>query len=160
MKKWSVGMVAVGLCSFLGVTMLTDSSSASAAYRRLHSSICHYYYDNAGTTLYNGAYLSASTNGRAIYCPAVSDSELPHASVTTLNVHGYSPSARSNYSRACNKAYNSSALSCGPIKYWSAGYTGVYGVDVGVWNANGAGMPMVLNYIAPNGRLYGFYMKN
>lgn len=98
--------------------------------------------------MYNGSSLSVNTTGRSIYCTAPSDSELPHAATRTLNVHGYAPSVNSTYSMACAKAYNTSMNSCGPLKYWAAGYAGVYGVSVVAW-ANVGSMP-----------LYGFYMES
>ncbi|HWO26764.1 MAG TPA: hypothetical protein VNO30_48880 [Kofleriaceae bacterium] len=153
--------LAVGIGSLLvGVALIghVGINDASAAYRRVHSAQCHYFYDDAGTGLYNGAYLSTSVS-RGIYCPAPSDSTLPHSSTTTLNVHGYSPSAFSAYSQACAKEYNTSAYSCGTAKYWAAGYGGVYGVSVSAW-ANGASMPVVYNYLPAGSTLYGFFMAN
>jgi hypothetical protein len=143
----------------VGLMALTQSGEAEAAYRRVHSSVCHYWYDDAGSGLYNGAYLSVGTTGRGIYCPAPSDSLLPHSSAIYLNVHGYAPST-SNYSRACVKSYNSSAYTCGTAKYWPAGYGGVYGVSVSAWTGNAPGFPVVYNYLPPSAVLYGFYIAN
>lgn len=140
------------------LALFGHAGSASAAYRRVHSSQCHYYYDDAGSSLYNGAWLATYSSGRGIFCPAPSDSELPHSSTVTLNVHGYSPSATSVYSEACAKAYNTPALTCGPIKYWGAGYVGVYGVSVTAWS-DPAAMPYVYNFLPAGSQLYGFYMS-
>ena len=153
-------LLAVGIGSFLiSIVSIGHIDSASAAYRRVHASQCHHYYDNAGTTLYNGSTLSVNTTGRSIYCTAPSDSELPHAGTRTLNVHGYAPSVNSTYSMACAKAYNTAAYSCGPLKYWASGYAGVYGVSVTAW-ANGGSMPLVYNYLPAGAALYGFFMES
>ena len=79
-----------------GIALVGDVgvNTASADYRRVHSAYCHYFYDNVGTGLYNGAWISTNT-ARGIYCPAPSDSELAHHEVTTLNVHGYEPPSTS-----------------------------------------------------------------
>jgi hypothetical protein len=152
---------AIAIGAFLAsIALFGHAGTASAAYRRVHSSQCHYFYDDAGSSVYNGAWLSASTTGRGIYCAAPSDSELPHAATVTLNVHGYSPSATGAYSEACAKAYNTAAYTCGTLKYWASGYGGVYGVSVSPWNADAAAMPMVYNYLPPGATLYGFYMAN
>jgi hypothetical protein len=145
-------LVSVALIGHVGI------NDASAAYRRVHSSQCHYFQDDAGAGLYNGAWLSTTT-GRGIYCPAPSDSTLAHSSTTTLNVHGYSPSSTSAYSQACAKVYNTSAYSCGPLKYWAAGYGGVYGVSLSAW-ANSTSMPLVYSYLPAGSTLYGFFMAN
>lgn len=153
-------VLAVGIGSFLiGLASIGQIDSASAAYRRAHSAYCTYYYDNAGTDLYNGGYLTTYSVGRGIYCPAPSDSELPHSSVVTLNVHGYTPSANTAYSRACAKAYNTSAYTCGTVKYWGAGYAGVYGVSVTPWS-DGSAMPLVYNYLPAGTTLYGYFMAD
>jgi hypothetical protein len=152
-------LVFVGVGSFLvALALIGHIDSASAAYRRVHSSQCHYYYDNTGTGVYNGSRLTSYTTGRGIYCPAPSDSELPHSSTVHLNVHGYTPTPSSTYSRACAKAYNTSAYTCGALKYWGTGYTGVYGVSVSAWAANGAAFPVVYTFLPASASLYGFYM--
>ena len=158
MKTLGFFVIMIGTY-FIGITAFGHEKEAAAAYRRVHSAECHYYYDDAGSTVYNGAYLVMGATGRAVYCPAPSDSELPHASTTTLNVHGYSPAANSAYSETCAKQYNTAMLTCGGLSYWAAGYGGVYGVDVAAW-ADAAAMPMVYNFLPANAQLFGFYMAN
>ena len=153
-------LLVIGGGSFLvGMALIGHTGAASAAYRRVHSSQCHYYYDDAGSEVYNGAWLASYSTGRGIYCPAPSDSELPHSATTALNVHGFSPSASPAYSMACAKAYNTSAFSCGPLKYWAPGYDGVYGVSLTAW-ADGTAMPVVYSFLPANASLYGFFMAN
>lgn len=152
-------LIAVGIGSFLvGLALMGRVDTASAAYRRVHSSQCHYSYDDAGVGLFNGAYLYTST-GRGIYCAAPSDSELQHLSTYMLNVHGYSPPATSVYSMACAKAYNTSANTCGTLKYWGSGYVGVYSVSLTAWWANAWSLPYVYSYLPAGSSLYGFYMS-
>jgi hypothetical protein len=153
-------VLVAGIASFLlCLALFGRTTTASAAYRRVHSSQCHYFYDDAGTDLYNGMWLATYSSGRGIYCAVPSDSELPHASTVELNVHGYSPSATSAYSMACAKAYNASASSCGPLKYWASGYGGVYGVSLTSWY-DWASMPVVYSYLPAGSALYGFFMAN
>jgi len=159
MRIWNA--LAFGIGAYLATMVLIGHTApAAAAYRRVHSSQCHYFNDDAGTQVYNGMYLANYTTGRIIYCAAPSDSELPHAATTELNVHGYAPSGTWPYSVACAKAYNTASYSCGTLKYWAAGYTGVYGVDVSTWQADFTAMPVVYNYLPAGGQLYGFYMAN
>ena len=102
--------------------------------------------------------LAVGSNGRSIYCPAPSDSELPHSATVTLNVHGYSPTATSAYSEACAKAYNTAAGTCGTFKYWAVGYGGVFGISVTPWS-DGAAMPLVYNFLPAGSQLFGFFMS-
>jgi len=149
----SVGTYLAGMMLFAG----TDD--AVAAERRLHSSICHYYYDNAGTGLYNGAYLSTNSTARSIFCPVVSDNTLFHTNVVQLNVHGYESSGESNYSRACSIDPWSSSAACGTTKYWGSGWNGAYGINLSQWN-NLARFPYIYTYLDSNGRLHGYYMAD
>ncbi len=145
-----------------GGILLVSSSNADAAFRRAHSSECHSYYDNSGTNVYNGAYLSVSSaaSTQGIYCPVATDGYLTHNSTVELNVHGFEASGQNNSSRACVKHYNSTGYACGITKSWGGGNAGVYGVDVNSWRAYGASFPYIYNSIAPGGILYGFYFRN
>jgi hypothetical protein len=161
MKHGKTGILSLALGAALAAGLVSESGTANAAYRRVHATACHYYYDNAGTEVYQGAWLgNQGSVNRGIYCNAPSDSTLSHSGTITLNVHGFEPSGLNNTSQACVKFYNASGTSCGPSKSWGSGYSGVFGVSVSAWTANGAGMPYVYNFIAPGGHVYGFYMAN
>lgn len=147
-------MVAVG-------TLASFTPQADAAYRRGHSSECHNYYNNAGTSLYNGSSLSNyGTSTVGIYCPVATDGYLPHNAVATLNVHGYTPSGYYNQSRACVKNYDNTSNACGVAKTWGASESGVVGLDVSAWTSNPYDFPYIYSTISPGGRLYGFFMTN
>lgn len=151
---------------FIGTTVLVAASTglflqpAFANERRAHSSSCTYYNDAAGTTLYNGAYISVGSTARTIFCPVNTDSYLAHYQATALNVHGYEASGSSNYSRACVKHYNSSGTSCGTTNYWGATYAGGAAVNLSSWTTYGASFPYILNYIDASGQLYGYWFAN
>jgi hypothetical protein len=152
-------VLAIGIGTYLGgIALFGQADTASAAFRRVHSSQCHYTYDDAGSDLYNGMVFAPGTIGRSVYCPAPSDSELPHSATVTLNVHGYSPSTTAAYSEACAKAYNTSASTYGTFKYWAAGYDGVYGVSVAPWSDDTA-MPLVYSFLPAGSQLFGFFMS-
>jgi hypothetical protein len=159
MNKFRIALT-VAFCAFAVTFAMADASDAKAAYRRVHSAACHYYFDDAGSDLYNGAWINAYTSGRGIYCAAPSDSELPHASTVTLNVHGFEAANQNAYSYACVKYYNASGTSCGTTTNWGASYAGALNVSVSAWTANGAGMPYVYTWLPPSSQLYGFYMAN
>jgi len=108
----------------------------------------------------NGNDLRVMAQSRDIYCPAPSDSELPHAATVTLNVHGFSPANPRARSQACAKSFNAIAFTCGPFKNWAAGIGGVLGVNVAVWSSHPADFPYVHSFMPPGSVLYGFYMQN
>ncbi|HEX2689687.1 MAG TPA: hypothetical protein VHN14_23880 [Kofleriaceae bacterium] len=150
-------IIAIG--AFLaGIALFGQAGTASAAYRRVHSSQCHYSYDNAGSTIYNGYWLASYTTGHDVYCPVPSDSELSHAATTTLNVYGYSPTATGAYSKACVKAPSTAAYTCGALKYWASGYGGASGVSVATWHLYPTWLPVLYNSLPAGAALYGFYM--
>ncbi len=150
---------AIGLASYLGgIALLGGIGDAVASFRRVHSSQCHHFFDDAGTDLYNGVYLSSAQVTHGVYCPVPSDSELPHSSTVTLNIHGYSPSPTSASSQTLAKAYNTNSITVGTLKYWGSGNSGVFNVDVSPWS-DGAAFPMIYNVLPGGSMLYGFYMS-
>ncbi|HEX3476214.1 MAG TPA: hypothetical protein VHT91_14410 [Kofleriaceae bacterium] len=156
-------LVTIGVGTYLGtIALLGNADTASAAFRRVHSSQCHSQYDNAGTNLFNASSLAVSDPvGLGIYCPAPSDSELPHSATVTLNVHGHAPGPNTAYSEACTKAYNAPAITCDPFSYWAAGDGGAYGLTLmHSWQSDPAGMPFVYSWLPTGSALYGFYMAN
>lgn len=143
------------------MSLIVLTIEANAAFRRAHSSYCHYYNDTAGASLYNGAYLRNSTDSAVgIYCPAPSDGYLTHSTVTEVNVHGYEASGESNLSRACVKHYTNTGYACGTNKYWGSASSGVNGLDVSTWTANAYSFPYIYNSIDTDGRLYGYFIAN
>jgi hypothetical protein len=161
MKYAKDGILSLALGVAFVAGLVSDSGSANAATRRVHATACHYFYDNAGTEVYQGAWLGNQGNTtRGIYCNAPSDSTLSHSGTITLNVHGFEPSGGSNTSQACVKFYNAAGTSCGTSRSWSTAYGGVFGVSVSAWTANPAGMPYVYNSIAAGGQVFGFYMAS
>src|SRR5262245_51214872 len=104
LKAWILSL-ALGFAFTSG--LVSDAGSASANTRRVHATACHYYYDNAGTDVYQGAWVgNQGTSTRTIYCNAPSDTTLSHSGTITLNVHGYEPAGVANTSTACVKFYN------------------------------------------------------
>lgn len=170
-------LIALGACAVTMAAM--PSRDASAAYKRVHSSVCHSkFQNNGGTTtvgtgsrqvktgnVQNGFELKIFEPGgrHEIFCPAPSDTNLAHGSTTTLNVHGWQPGggvAAVNTSQACVRQYDGDSTSCGPTKSWGAGYAGVYGVSTISWTTYPTHMPYVVNMMSGTTRLFGFYMSN
>lgn len=141
------------------MVLSTAAYNATAAERRSHSSLCHYFNDTAGSGLYNGAYMSTDSTGRGIYCPVVSDNTLFHDSVTTINIHGLEAAGESNFSYACSIDPWSTASSCGTTTYWASGWGGAYSLGTGGWSSR-AWFPYIYNYLDSNGRLHGYYIAN
>jgi hypothetical protein len=147
--------------AFFTIIASTISLNAGAESKRIHSSICHAAYDNAGNRISNGTKLTNHhTSAYTIYCPVQSHSHLLHSTITTLNVDGYEAPGKSNRSRACVKHLNNAGVACGPFKNWGGGHSGVDAVDVSRWHSYPASFPFLINRIDSSGSLYGFYMTN
>lgn len=144
-------MIMGTLCSLVGLA----AAPADAAIRRVHSSACHYYYDDAGTSIYNGPYLSISGSTRGIYCPAPSDSEVAHGSASYLMVDGYQSGGIANYTRACVKSYSGTSTSCGNTAAWGTNGTSV--PDLSSWTSNSTWYSYLYHNMKSGSRLHGFF---
>lgn len=153
-------LVLTGVGAYAGTMMLfAATTDATAAERRSHSAICHYYNDTAGSGFYNGGYISTDATARGVYCPVVSDNTLFHSSVVTINVHGREAAGESNYSRACSIDPWSTASSCGTTVYWAADWGGAYYLGTGGWT-NLAWFPYIYTLLDSNGRMHGYYIAD
>lgn len=156
-------LLSAGLCAYATVLAFAGMpDKASANERRTHSSICHYYYDNAGTSLSNASSLYNGTSSRSIYCPVISDSTIAHSNTLYLNVHGRNTVSGTSYSRACTKNAWNTASNCGTQKTWVSTTGGMVAesVDVSIWQAEFASFPYLYNYMQAGTYLYGFWMAN
>jgi hypothetical protein len=145
------------------LAIVGHADSASAAERRIHSTICHYTSDDTGSSVYNGAYLQISSTYRQIYCPVVSDSTLSHASATYLNVHGSNPSSatQTSFSRACVKDAWTMTSTCGTNANWSITNGLVaQSVSTSVWASHSDWFPYVFHFMYPGTYLYGMWMSS
>lgn len=170
------GIVAASV--FVATLVLAKTQEAKAVTRRVHASVCHSHLDAysgnftfgaAGQQMASGAigngrelsFWSDDATAVLVYCPAPSDSMLPHVSATAINVHGYSNSLYGpTISQACVKHFNADGTACGTGVVWGDLYGGAYGVGTSAWNASTGGMPYLVNYMSKQSSLFGFYIQD
>lgn len=150
-----VCLFTIGFAGALG--FLGQVSTARASFKRVHATACHSPFDSDAA--HSTSYASIDVNNAdSLYCYVPSDTSLPHASVRTLNVHGYSSAGLS--ASACATNYTDGSYNCGTSKQGGTGYAGVYGVDVSAWTSNPAGFPYVIAWAHPGDQVYGYYLTN
>ena len=150
-----VSLFGVGFASALG--FLGQLSTARASFKRVHATACHSPFDSDAA--HSTSYASIDDNSSdSLYCYVPSDANLPHASVRTLNVHGYSSQGLS--ASACATNYTDGQYSCGTSVSGGTGYAGLRNVDVSVWNSNPAGFPYIIVWARPGDQVYGYYLTN
>jgi hypothetical protein len=147
--------------AFVGtLTLLGTAQDVKAAESRVHSSQCTYYYDDAGTGVYNGIFIYVIETGKNIYCPVPSNSAFPHVNAAVLNIHGATSNANVSNTRACAHDAWGNAFECGATKYWSAANGLVArSVDTSIWNMHGDWFPYLANYLQAGAQLYGFWLS-
>jgi hypothetical protein len=142
------------------VALLGAHNDVSAAESRTHSSQCTYYYDDAGTGVYNGVFLFVYDTPKNIYCPVPSDSAVPHSATSRLNIHGFTSKPNGSYTRACAHDAWSSVFECGPTRYWTANNTLVaQSVNTSLWREHSDWFPYLMNFLEAGAQLYGFWMS-
>ncbi len=143
---------------YTATMMVIAPSDADAADRRMGAGYCRAYNPTQiavlGGSLYN-------LNGSTIeaYCTIPSDSYLSHASVNTLNIHGYKPGGAGMWVEACAQDWGSEAFACGYATYPTDYHFNTTVTDLSVWKSNPYWFPLVMVYFPNQAKIDGLWIS-
>ncbi|MCB9647753.1 MAG: hypothetical protein H6730_14275 [Deltaproteobacteria bacterium] len=146
---------AMVIFSMVAAALFIAPRVADAGRARVHAARC------IGSNIAVGSYLTA-LGSASVTCPIPSDSGVPHAHTTALNLYGHN--ASSFTARACVMSWSSFVVACGPRKGPSG--TGHFnlslqGNDLTQWKTGNQGtwFPYVAINMSFASRLYGLLIS-
>ncbi len=154
-----IGVASLGATYVATLTVLISTSALGTpiGHRELHPAICHYKYDDVGSTLDNSGALTnnSTTTSRSVYCPIHSDDALDVDDVSAVEVVGDEGNNGAG-STACAHYPLTGLFTCSTLGAWGSSLT----VTTLSPNWSSVGFAYMRHDLTPGSSLFGMRLQD